>query len=161
MAGAAPVETGGGGRRGRGLGSRDCDLSPAPVIDCFVVLITFLLVSAAFLSIGILDAGIAAAGAAPSSATPPPVNVVVELQEGFRMEVRVSGKLTRKVALAPTKDGSWDYPGLTEQLAAVKNQFPGTSAATLQATDRIEYREVVKSMEAVRRTLPAVLLGGF
>src|SRR5690606_19499137 len=100
------------------------------------------------------------AGAAPSKATPPPGNIVVELQEGFRMEVQVSGKLTRKVPVAPSK-GDWDFDAMTAQLQSVQGQFPGLSAATIQAKDGVEYREVVRSMEAVRKTLPAVLLGGF
>jgi biopolymer transport protein ExbD len=130
------------------------------VIDCFVVLIAFLLASAAYLSIGILDAGIAAAGATAAPGDPPPVQLTVELKENFAMDLRVTGKLNRTVTLAP-KEGTWDYAALTEQLASVKQQFPGTSALTLQASDRIQYREIVKSMEVARKTLPAVLLGGF
>jgi biopolymer transport protein ExbD len=44
-----------------GGNSQDADINLAPIIDCFTVLIAFMLVSASFLSIGVLDAGIAAA----------------------------------------------------------------------------------------------------
>ncbi|MEK7690751.1 MAG: biopolymer transporter ExbD, partial [Bdellovibrionota bacterium] len=54
----------GGGHSGS---SQDFDLNLAPIIDCFTVLITFLLISASFLSIGILDAGISAPGAQTES----------------------------------------------------------------------------------------------
>ena len=41
--------------RSRG-GSLDFELNLAPIIDCLVVLITFMLASASFLSISIFDA---------------------------------------------------------------------------------------------------------
>ena len=44
-----------------GSGGQDFELNLASLIDCFTVLITFLLASASFLSVGILDAGVAAA----------------------------------------------------------------------------------------------------
>jgi len=156
------MEPGGAGSGKRhGPGSQDFDLNLAPIIDCFVVLIAFVLASAAFLSIGILDAGIAAAGAASTSnSTPPPINIVVELKKSHQMEVKVTGKMNRTIPIAATKD-AWNYEALTQQLAGLKSSFPAVSAATLQADDAVEYREVVQSMEVVRKTLPAVLLGGF
>lgn len=141
-------------------GSQDFELNLASIIDCLTVLITFLLASASFLSIGILDAGIAAAGASVSDGAPPPINITVELAKDFGLAVKVSGKTTSNTTL-PAKNGAWDYEALNQNLAALKKQWPEVSAATLSADNSVEYRHVVKSMEVVRKTLPAVLLGGF
>jgi biopolymer transport protein ExbD len=158
--------SGGGGRKGyRHEGSQDFELNIASIIDCFVVLITFMLASATFLSIGILDAGIAAAGATATPGTPPPVNVVVELKENRDIVVKVTGKQNTTNTFQPRagKEGAkdWNYESLTVQLAGVKVNFPSVTGATLMADNKVEYKEVVKSMEVVRKTLPVVLLGGF
>jgi len=148
----------GGG--GRGNSSQDFELNLASIIDCFTVLIAFMLASASFLSIGILDAGVAAAGATATGETPPPVNVAVELSRGQKLTVKVTGKSNHTTPLAG-KDGQWDHEGLTRTLASIKTQYPKVSALTLTAENDVEYKDVVKVMEVARKTLPAVMLGGF
>jgi biopolymer transport protein ExbD len=154
------MNTESGGGRGRGPSSQDFDLNLAPIIDCFVVLITFMLASAAFLSIGILDAGIAAAGATTSKSQPPPINITVELQSSHLALIEVTGKMRKKIPVA-AKGDTWNYEDLTAQLASIKAKYPSVTAATLSAQNTVQYKDVVQSMEIVRKTLPAVLLGGF
>lgn len=143
-----------------GSGGQDFDLNLAPIIDCLTVLITFMLATATFLSIGVLDAGIAAAGATTSDATPPPVQITVELQPNQALSIKLSGKANQTIKL-PAKDGNWDYASMTRELAGIKSRWKGVNAATLNADNSIEYRHVVKTMEEVRKEIPAVLLGGF
>jgi biopolymer transport protein ExbD len=143
-----------------GEGSQDFDLNLASIIDCFTVLITFMLASASFLSIGILDAGVAAAGAAAAPGTPPPVTVTVELAKDNGLAVKVAGKAT-STSRHPAREGKWDHEGMTRSLADVKARFPGVTAVTVSADSAVEYRHVVTTMEAARKTLPVVLLGGF
>jgi biopolymer transport protein ExbD len=165
---SAGVSGGGPDARGRG-GSQDVELNLASIIDCFTVLIAFMLASASFLSIGILDAGIAAAGASASPGTPPAIVVNVELKQDFQYVVKVSGKVTASYPIAAgaptaTKDGqqkAWDHAALTAKLGELKARFPDVSAVTMSAENTVEYRDVVKSMEITRKTHPAVLLGGF
>jgi biopolymer transport protein ExbD len=142
--------------------SQDFELNIASLIDCFTVLITFLLASASFLSIGILDAGVAAAGhTATDTATPPPINLVVEVGHDKHLELKITGKENRNTALTATKDGAWDFVGLDRELASIKAKYPTVSAVTLTAENSVEYRDVIKSMEMVKKSLPVVLLGGF
>ena len=151
---------GGGGQGGRGA-AQDFELNLASIIDCFTVLITFLLATASFLSIGIFDAGVAAAGATTSSAEPPPINVAIELKKDFSIEVKVQGKENKTYTIAHTQAGAWDYPALTAQLDDMKKRWPQLAATTLQAEDLVEYKEIVKTMEVTKKSLSAVLLGGF
>ena len=150
--------------------SQDFELNLASIIDCFTVLIAFMLVSASFLSIGILDAGVAASADAAASTTPPPVNLAVELGKGHVLTVKVSGKTNRTTSVAGIRDGwnytglttmDWDFPGLTTQLDAIKKEWPMVSAITLSADNTIEYKDVIKAMDVTRKTIPVVLLGGF
>ncbi|MGZ3709823.1 MAG: biopolymer transporter ExbD, partial [Bdellovibrionota bacterium] len=75
-----------------GKGSQDFELNIASIIDCFTVLITFLLASASFLSIGIFDAGVAAGAAESKDSKPPSVQILVELQPDHRLSVKLTGK---------------------------------------------------------------------
>ena len=49
---------------------QEVDLNITPIIDCFTVLITFLLASASFLSIGFFEAYTPGSSADPSQAEP-------------------------------------------------------------------------------------------
>ena len=155
---SAGVSSGGSGKPGQQ--SQDFDLNLAPIIDCFTVLVTFLLASSAFISIGILDAGIAAGGTTTEEKAPPSVQVSVEMQPGFKMEVKVNGKVNQTVNIGAA-NGAWDYDKLTAELAGIKQRFPDLSGVTLKANEDIQYGEVIVGMENIRKTVPAVLLGGF
>jgi biopolymer transport protein ExbD len=144
-----------------GDGGQDFELNLASIIDCFTVLISFMLVSASFISIGILDAGVAAAGASASdSAPPPPVNISIELKPGHAATLHVTGKETSNKEI-PSAAGNWDEELLTKQLGAFKARWPQINAITLTAANTVEYKDVVHSMEVIRKTIPVVLLGGF
>lgn len=143
-----------------GSQAQDFELNLASIIDCFTVLITFLLASSAFLSIGILDAGVAAGTPAQETGTPPAIQINVELLDDSALEIKVSGKVDRKIKLAKKGDEA-DYENLTKELAQLKAQFSGVDALTLSASDNIEYSNVIVAMDKIRKTIPVVLLGGF
>lgn len=144
-----------------GSNSQDFELNLASIIDAFTVLIAFMLASASFLSIGVLDAGVAAAGAQASSSAPPAINLTVEIGRSGKLALKVSGKVTSTHNVAAGADGKPNYKGLTEQLAAIKGKYADVAAVTLNADNTTEYKDVVKAMEEIRKTIPVVMLGGF
>lgn len=143
-----------------GNDNQEVDLNLAPILDCFVVLIAFMLASAAFLAIGSLDAGIAAAGKKSTNKTPPPINITVSMKSNYTIELKVKGKQNNTFQFA-AKNGSWNYPELSQQLENLRKRWPTVQAATLEANDKIEYSEIVRTMEMTRKSMPVVLLGGF
>jgi biopolymer transport protein ExbD len=145
---------------GGGSNSQEFELNLASIIDCFTVLITFMLATASFLSIGVLDAGVAAAGAASSSTAPPPIQISVELSQNQQIEVKVSGKAQRSTRIPALADQA-DLATLGKTLAELKTQWPDVNAATLTAETTVEYERVIKTMDSMRKSLPVVLLGGF
>jgi biopolymer transport protein ExbD len=145
------VSTGGGGQ--------DVELNLAPIIDCFTVLIAFMLVSASFLSIGLLDAGIAAAGPSNDKSTPPPISIDVVVKAGLALQVKVTGKETKTINVA-AKDGALDLDALALQLKPIQDKWKTVNGATISADADIEYKEVIRTMEATRKHFPAVALGG-
>lgn len=156
---SAGVSSGGSGKPGDQ--SQDFELNLASIIDCFTVLVTFLLASSAFISIGILDAGIAAGGVEmKKDHTPPSVQVTVDLKPGHAMELRVTGKATTNLSI-PAAGAQWDFPRLNTEISALKGKFSDLGAITLTAEESIEYGEVILGMEQIRKTIPVVMLGGF
>lgn len=144
-------------------GSQDFDLNLAPIIDCLVVLIAFMLASATFLSIGILDAGIAAGGAEAKTATLPSINVELKLEAGYELKLSVSGKVSRKITLSPASSTKpeWNEGAITNELADLKAKYPDLAGLTIEAGNNVEYADVIRVMEISRKTVPNVMLGGF
>ncbi len=141
--------------------SQDFELNLASIIDCFTVLIAFMLATASFLSIGVLDAGMAAAGAeAKSQAEPPPVQLVLTLRKDHSVLLELSGRESRKEEI-PALGQSTDLESLGARLKATQGRWSALQSATLQAENQVPYRDVIQAMDVTRKTLPAVLLGGF
>lgn len=138
----------------------DFDLNLAPIIDCFTVLITFMLISASFLAVGILDAGAGVMTQPVAGETPPPVAVEVQLHDQYRATVKLTGKSTQNYELT-AKNGAWDMEGLDKALAEIKAKWPTTDSVVLSANDTVEYLHVIQFMEKIHKTIPGIALGGF
>lgn len=139
-------------RRG-GSSSLEFDLNLAPIIDCFTVLITFMLASASFLSIAIFDAGFITSESVGDT-NPPPITVELHIKNIKSYEVIVKGKRnsTDKV----------DSPaGAGQAIMDIKSQFPMLDSVTITAEDSVTYEAVVKTMEKLRPIMPSLVLGGF
>jgi biopolymer transport protein ExbD len=140
---------------------KDADLNIVPIIDCFTVMIAFLLVSASFLSIGFFDAGVAASAAgADEKQTPASIEVHIQLKDQQIIELKVSGK-TRHQKLIQPVDSEWNREELVSSLVTLKNSWPDLNVAFLDADDNVAYRDIIITMDQTRQVLPEVLLGGF
>lgn len=133
--------------------SQDFDLNLAPIIDAFTVLIAFVMISTAFASIGILDAGVAAGGDTPLSKEVPPVRIAVEVQPEHRFLVKLTGKENRDLRVS-------DEAALRKQLDEIRKRWPTVQGAVVSAQNSVPYDEVVQTMDQVRKTFPAVMVGG-
>jgi biopolymer transport protein ExbD len=138
----------------------DVDLNLAPIIDCFTVLIIFLLASASFLSIGILSAAAALPGQGASTEKPPSITLEVELTTKNDVKIHVTGKtkLDRSIA---SKSGELDTFTLVKEIEGFQAQWPDTKGLILSAEDEVPYSQIVRVMELTRVKFPALLLGGF
>jgi biopolymer transport protein ExbD len=136
--------------RAHGGPSQDFELNLAPIIDCFTVLIAFLLATASFLSIGFIEAGAAAQRAGSGAVQEPRAILRVRLTgHGEAAEFELSGKKARlPVAELEARAQEW------------KNAHPNLETATLEADDAVEYRAVVEAMEKLRAAIPVIQLSG-
>ena len=138
---------------------QDADINLAPIIDCMVVIVAFLLASSSFIAIGLMDAGVAAGVPAPNAA-PPSVVVTVELKSNQTIVVKADGKQNMKSEIG-SEDGKWNFSKLSEQLEGLKKSHSDLTGVTLVADETVNYEDVVQNMDTIRKTIPAVLLGGF
>ena len=149
----------GGGSGGEG--DCDFDLNIAPIIDCFTVLIAYLLLSASFISVGILDVGVVTASeqTVAAAVTDPGLSLVVEVGIAKNLEIKVSGRETASFTIPAAAGGDWDYAKLGVKMLEVKQKWPAITEASINAGAAVEYRDVVRAIEVLRKSLPKVYLG--
>jgi biopolymer transport protein ExbD len=140
-----------GGRRKM---AQDFELNLAPIIDCMVVLIAFLMASMSYLSIQIIDAGVAA-GKGVAGKTE---STVLEIRAAADGQLKIQARTAR----GPVGQ-AWalSVADLSVKMPEINAKTPGIKAATLMADDRVNYEQVVKILDQVKETIPSVQLSGF
>ena len=138
---------------------QDFELNIAPIIDCFVVLIAYLLISASFISLTSMDVQVAVpALGTTASAQEPTVEITIDLDSSRAVKVKVSGAKTESYTVA-AKAENWDFDGVREQLETLHGRFPAATSVIMTAAKEIEYSHVVKMIEAVRPVYSQMALG--
>lgn len=151
---------GGGGVEG------DVELNIAPIIDCFTVLIAYMLVSMAYIQLSIFDVGIAAtppADAAPVEPPPPdkiPLNFSVEVAEGGVLNLKLTGGSpeVNKNEQIPPINNEPNTQLLTQKIQEMKQAHPDLAEANLAADNSIKYRMVIKLVQSIKQVIPKVFL---
>lgn len=122
-----------------------------PMIDIFVVLVTFLLMTAVFSRVTILQLDLPSAEDGGPPALP-----------AFRLEVivRAGGfELTNGetlIATVPkTRDGEYDFATLTQLAAQLKRENPQVDDASVLLERQIKYDYLIQVMDAIRSTSAA------
>lgn len=142
-------------------GSQEVELNITSIVDCFTVLITFMLASASFLSIGFFEAATAGPekeNREEGKETPPPVEITVTLRKDFAYLVKVTGKASRERRLEAAS-GAWNHDALAAELASLKKTWPTVTSVALLAENGVTYKSVIEAMDRIRKQLPHVLLG--
>ena len=131
----------------------DTDLNIVPIIDCFVMLICFMLFTAAFTQLVYLEAKLTSntAQAADKSRN--------ELDQ-FRLLITMNEKgyaLTTSGSLAGGKRAvninGFDYKALHQSIIDLKTQFPGRFSADIEVkgkTGAVNYDKIINTIDSVR-----------
>jgi biopolymer transport protein ExbD len=125
---------------------RPAELLLVPMIDIFVVLVTFLLMTAVFSRTVVLELNLPAQ---QTEFKEPPQGLQLEVlvrKDSIVVADRNSGPLH---ALPNTASG-YDYDGLTNYLKFVKARFPEMTAASLLFEPDTPYDILVQVMDRVR-----------
>ena len=149
---------------GEGSG-QDVDLNLAPIIDCFTVLITYLLVTASFLTLSSVDVSVSATGTGtppPVTGGPPPMSMSIELKAAGEMEIQIRGgakneKLSYPV---PGQTGKWNMPLLTSRLQQIQKKWPAITEVSVTAEPAIIYKDIVSVLHEIQVVMPKVYISG-
>jgi biopolymer transport protein ExbD len=155
------------GPTGEGGEGQDFELNLAPIIDCFTVLITYLLVSASFISLDMLEVSVATTSESPAPADEPapkdpPTTMSVALTPGGDVELEITGKEPAKFTV-PAVDAKIDVPGLNRRIASIHDHYKESGAAVTEASVKaapaVPYKQIVMVVDGVKKGVPKVFLG--
>jgi biopolymer transport protein ExbD len=123
------------------------DLNVVPMIDMMVILVFFLIFTAAFTRTNILELNLPGADSA-----------VPDLPEGLNLEVivrrsgviEVADRGTGVLKSLPAVSGNYDLGGLSEYLKLVKSKYQDKQDATILLDQEVKYETLVQVMDTVR-----------
>lgn len=152
-------------------GSGEVDLNIAPIVDCFTVLIAYMLVSASFITLAALDVGVASS--APPVAQEQPVippeipitmSVSVAQAPARKLDIKITGgkeNFDETYSLLPKADGNWDIEAIKAKVAEVMGKHEGKiQEANVNADQDVEYKEIMQVLQGLKANLKKVYLAG-
>lgn len=128
--------------------------------NLMLILIPFLLLSAAFSETSILNLMIPST----SSATPPNKKEITPQHESIQLTLKMNGfSLTQgasRTRMIPLKSGLYDYPALFDALEQFKKVNSGEETIVLSGSGKVSYETIVQAMDQCREAgFPNILLG--
>jgi biopolymer transport protein ExbD len=128
--------------------------------NLMLILIPFLLLSAAFSETSILNLMIPSTAAA----TPPNKKEIAPPKESIQLILKLNGfALIQGVSrnrMIPLKSGLYDYPALLSALEQFKKVNSGEETIVLSGSSKVSYETIVQAMDQCREAgFPNILLG--
>lgn len=136
--------------------AHDFELNLTPIIDCFVTLICFLLLSATYVNLVGLDAKVPIAVPASSAKADTEPKFKLELlvkSNGLELTASGAGDASGKRFIANAK-GSPDLASLHAALLKVKNARPKEYSIHFTSEVEMDYERLVRFMDATRNLGP-------
>ena len=137
---------------------QEVDLNITPIIDCFTVLITFLLASASFLSIGFFEAYTPGTSVDPASVEPD-TEVVLKIRPNHTAEFRAKGKMNETITYTLSDANSMKK--LEAQLQELKTPQFKLNQILVSADDTVNYQELTDLLGHINRVNLPVVVGEF
>ncbi len=123
------------------------DLNIIPLLNVFVIIIPFLLLTAVFARTAIIDILLPGESGAAASTSP--------AEEGRFLTVKVTGKGFRLGGIGrgrfiPKKNGRLDFEALTDRLVKLKDRYPQVEEVAILFDPDVSYDLVIKVMDSAR-----------
>jgi biopolymer transport protein ExbD len=116
-----------------------------PMIDIFVVLVTFLLMTAVFSRITILQLDLPSANDGAAAAPPAFRLEVIVRESGFEL---TNGQ--QLIAALPKVDGEYDWAMLSQLAQQLKSENPDVDDASVLMERTVKYDYLIQVMDAIR-----------
>lgn len=128
------------------------EINITPVMNLFVSLIPFLLISAVFVQINIIETNAPSRVSRPAAGVETSLAVVVITQEGFT--VSGSGPIMRgaqtKVEIPKRNSKNYNFGALTQTLMELKKNDPKANDLLIMTDADVEYGLIIDTMDAAR-----------
>ncbi len=134
----------------------DTELNLVPIIDCFVMLICFLLFTAAFTQIVFLEAKITentVAAMDKSRNELEKFHLVVQLEADQSFHIKLTGSEVKnsKFKVPANAEGNFDFAALHLQLIKIRAQNPDRFSIDVEMNNKkIHYQALMKTIDSVR-----------
>jgi len=137
---------------------QEVDLNITPIIDCFTVLITFLLASASFLSIGFFEAY--TPGVTASAETlEPDVEVILKVNSKQIVEVKLKGKINNSTQFSITEPLALEK--MEKIIEKIREEKLTLNQILLTAENDVPYQNLIKVMDTLQKSSIPVVMGDF
>ncbi len=141
-------------------GRGDDEVNITPVMNLFLVLIPFLLLTAEFVRIAVLELNLPSAAAMPQQpkkkSNKPLVLIMLRIEDN---QIRI--KAPRINGMVKKNGADYQFDKLVQELKKLKKSFPDIREVTVQPTDNIKYDTIVHVMDACRDNgFPNVSISG-
>lgn len=135
----------------------DTDLNIVPIIDCFVMLICFLLFTAAFTQLVFLEAKLTSNTAAAANKSRSELDqfrlVITFEDQGLRLATTGNNAPKTNMSI-PKKEGDYDFKALHEQLILLKANHPDRYSADIEfkqkQADAVDYERLMGAIDSIR-----------
>ena len=139
------------------------DLEMTPIMNLFLILVPFLLVTASFVSINILEMSLPQLNQRNSVTQQPTelpkqsvLSTLVIREDGFELK-----SPTLNFPFLKKAEAGYDYNALIVQLRQVKEKFPGAQDVVIAPEDQIKYETVIHVMDRCRESgFPNISISG-
>lgn len=148
------------------------EINMVPVMNMFLVLIPFLLLSSNFLPFNVINASVPVTAPSEASAEKDPIKnakenikitMVVKIKEnGFELEGISEeiedferDKLSKNISRSGVRDQekeSYGYQELTAFLSRVKGEYPKSDTLILIPSQAVLYETIIKTMDVARKS---------
>ncbi|MGB2246396.1 MAG: ExbD/TolR family protein [Alcanivorax sediminis] len=123
----------------------DAELDVTSFMNLMVVLIPFLLATAVFSQVSIQELNLPS-GSGGAVADKPKVTIEVMIRKDV-LEISNGRAITDRF---PSKDGEYDFAGLTAELRRLKEKHPEKEDVTVLLEPDIEYNDMIAVMDTVK-----------
>lgn len=137
------------------------DVNITPVMNLFLVLVPFLLLTAVFVRIAVLELSLPSLSQKSQKPQADPQKPVVVIllaitQKGFELKVPAM-----RFEPIPLKEDEYQFDQLRRNLDKIKQRYPETEEITIQPADDVLYEIIVKVMDACREAgFPNIAISG-
>ena len=137
---------------------QEVDLNITPIIDCFTVLITFLLASASFLSIGFFE--VYTPGTSASAETlEPDVEIVLRVASNQSVEMKLKGKRSGTSHYSVNDPVALEK--LEKEIEKIKDEKLTVNQILITAENDVPYQNMAKVMDTLQKSAIPVVMGDF